>query len=140
VLDRCAFDYAVVRVVPRVDRDEFINAGVIVFSPQKKFLQARTQVDEARLLALWPALDLEAVRRHLDAIPRIASGEPNAGPIAQLSQSQRFHWLTSPRSTVIQVSPVRTGLTSEPAEVLERLKKELVETASKIREGSICAG
>lgn len=124
----CAFDYAVVRVVPRVDRDEFVNAGVIVFSPQKRFLNARTHVDETRLKALWPSLDIALVRRHLEAIPRVAAGDPEAGPIARLSQSQRFHWLTAPRSTVIQISPVRTGLAAEPEKLLAHLTQELVET------------
>lgn len=124
-----AFDYAIVRVVPRVERDEFVNAGVIIFSPQKRFLDARTYLNEARLKALWPSIDLDQVRRHLEAIPRIAAGDPSAGPIARLSQSQRFHWLTAPRSTVIQISPVRTGLSSEPAKMLDHLARELVETA-----------
>ena len=124
--EQTAFDYAVVRVVPRVDRDEFVNAGVIVFAPQERFLEARTHLDEARVRALWPTADVEQIRRHLEAIPRIASGDPTAGPIARLSQSARFHWLTSPRSTMIQISPVRTGLSSEPAKLLEHLTQELV--------------
>ncbi len=121
-----AFDYAVVRVVPRVDRDEFVNAGVIVFAPQERFLEARTHLDEARVRALWPTADVEQIRRHLEAIPRIAAGDPAAGPIARLSQSARFHWLTSPRSTMIQISPVRTGLSSEPEKLLDHLAQELV--------------
>ncbi len=124
--EQTAFDYAVVRVVPRVDRDEFVNAGVIVFAPQERFLEARTHLDEARVRALWPTADVEQIRRHLEAIPRIASGDPTAGPIAQLSQSARFHWLTSPRSTMIQISPVRTGLSSEPEKLLDHLAQELV--------------
>jgi hypothetical protein len=126
VLEPTAFDYAVIRVVPRVDRDEFVNAGVIVFAPQKKFLEARTCVDEVRLRALWPGVDVEQVRRHLEAIPRIAAGDKDAGPIAQLSQSARFHWLTSPRSTMIQISPVRTGLSAEPEKLMDHLTSELV--------------
>lgn len=124
-----SFNYAVVRIVPRVDRDEFVNAGVIVFSPQRKLLQARTQLDEARVRALWPSMDLELLRRHLEAIPRIAAGDPSAGPIAKLSLNERFHWLTAPRSTIIQISPVRTGLSPEPEKLLDRLTQELVETA-----------
>jgi len=126
VQEQTAFDYAVVRVVPRVDRDEFVNAGVIIFAPQMRFLEARIHVDEGRLRALWPNLDMDQIRRHLDAIPRIASGDPTAGPIAQLSQSARFHWLTSPRSTMIQMSAVRTGLSSEPEKLLDHLANELV--------------
>jgi hypothetical protein len=112
--------------VPRVDREESINAGVILFAPQKRFLEARTHVDEARLRALWPDVDVEQIRRHLDAIPLIASGDPSGGPIARMSQSARFHWLTSPRSTVIQISPVRTGLSAEPEKLLDHLTNELV--------------
>jgi len=127
VPERVSYEYAVVRVVPRVDRDEFVNAGVIVFAKQQKLLQARTHMDEERLRALWPAVDIESVRRHLDAVDRVCKGDLAAGPIARMSQSERFHWLTSPRSTVIQVSPVRTGLSSAPEELLEHLTRELVE-------------
>jgi hypothetical protein len=117
-----SFDYAVVRVVPRVERGEFINAGVIVFCLERRFLAAKVVVDEARLQALWPGLDVDLVRRHLEAIPRIAAGEDGAGPIARLSLRERFHWLVSPRSTMIQVSPVHTGLCEEaPEEALEAL-------------------
>ncbi|MEO6816588.1 MAG: DUF3037 domain-containing protein [Edaphobacter sp.] len=105
-----SFDYAVVRVVPRVERGEFINAGVILFCLEHRFLESRVQVDEERLRALWPEIDIELVRKHLEAIPRICVGDPSAGPIARLSQRERFHWLVSPRSTIIQVSPVHTGL------------------------------
>jgi hypothetical protein len=105
-----SFDYAVVRVVPRVERGEFINAGVILFCLEHRFLEARVQVDEARLKALWPELDIELVRKHLEAIPKICAGDASAGPIALLSQRERFHWLVSPRSTIIQVSPVHSGL------------------------------
>ena len=102
-----SFDYATIRVVPRVERQEFINAGVVVFCLEKRYLAARVHLDEARLRALWPATDLELVRQHLEAIPRICSGDPSAGPITRLSQRERFHWLVSPRSTIIQSSPVR---------------------------------
>jgi hypothetical protein len=124
-----SFDYAVVRVVPRVERGEFINAGVIVFCLEQKFLDARVMVDEARLKALWPQIDMELVRRHLEAIAKIATGDPSAGPIAKLSQRERFHWLVSPRSTMVQVSPVHTGLCEEkPEGVLEELAKQLLGT------------
>ncbi|HEX2917914.1 MAG TPA: DUF3037 domain-containing protein [Edaphobacter sp.] len=123
-----SFDYAIVRVVPRVERGEFINAGVIVFCLEHKFLEARVRVDEARLKALWPSIDLDLVRRHLEAIPRVAAGDPSAGPIAQLSLRERFHWLVSPRSTIIQVSPVHTGLCEErPGGVLEELTSRLLD-------------
>ena len=123
-----SFDYAIVRVVPRVERGEFVNAGVIVFCLEHKFLKASVRIDDARLQALWPAIDLNLVRRHLQAIPRVAAGDPSAGPIAQLSQRERFHWLVSPRSTIIQVSPVHTGLCDERPEILlEELANRLLD-------------
>jgi DUF3037 family protein len=120
-----SFDYAVLRVVPRVDREEFINAGVIVFCSELCFLRARVHLDEARLRALWPALDIELVRQHLEAVPRICSGDPSAGPIARLTPRERFHWLVAPRSTIIQISPVHSGLCEAPAEALDRLFRQL---------------
>ncbi len=129
-----SFDYAVVRVVPRVERGEFINAGVIVFCLERKFLEARVVVDEARLRALWPDVDVDLVRRHLEAIPKIASGDAAAGPIARLSQRERFHWLVSPRSTMIQVSPVHTGLCEEgPEGMVEELAQRLLGTTPPSR-------
>lgn len=126
-----SFDYAVVRVVPRVERGEFINAGVVVFCLERRFLEARVVVDEARLKALWPEIDVELVRRHLEAIPKIAAGDVSAGPIARLSQRERFHWLVSPRSTIIQVSPVHTGLCDEEAEgMIEELSRRLLDHPS----------
>jgi hypothetical protein len=122
-----SFDYSVVRVVPRVERGEFINAGVIVFCLEHKFLEARVLVDEARLRALWPEVDVDLVRRHLEAIPKVAAGDPSAGPIARLSQRERFHWLVSPRSTIIQVSPVHTGLCEGvPADAINALAQRLM--------------
>ena len=116
-----SFDYAVIRVVPRVEREEFVNAGVIVFCLEKNFLAARVTANEERLQALWPEVDVELIRRHLEAFPKISSGDPTAGPIAQLSLRERFHWLVSPRSTMIQVSPVHSGLCGDPQEALDRL-------------------
>ncbi len=124
--ERVAYEYAVVRIVPRVDRDEFVNAGVIVFAKQHKLLASRTRVDESRILALWPSVDLDAIRRHLDAIGRICDGDESAGPIAKMSQSERFHWLTAPRSTMIQTSPVHSGRCSNSAAMLERLLDTMV--------------
>ncbi len=121
-----SFDYAVVRVVPRVEREEFINAGIIVFCLEHRFLEARVQVDEARLKALWPEVDIELVRKHLEAIPRICAGDLSAGPIARLSQRERFHWLVSPRSTIIQVSPVHSGLCEVPGQTMEQLSRRLL--------------
>jgi hypothetical protein len=120
-----SFDYSVLRVVPRVDREEFINAGVIVYCAEQPFLGARVDFDETRLRALWPALDPELVRQHLEAVPRICSGDPSAGPIARLTPRERFHWLVAPRSTIIQVSPVHSGLCETPADALDRLFRQL---------------
>lgn len=123
-----SFDYALIRVVPRVEREEFVNAGVILFSLAKDFLQARVYVDEARLRALWPDVDVDLVRQHLEAIPKICDGNPDAGPIARLSLRERFHWLVSPRSTMIQVSPVHTGLCESPEQALDDLFRRTVQT------------
>lgn len=123
---RISFDYAVVRVVPRVEREEFVNAGVILFCLQRDFLAARVEVDEARLRALWPEVDVELVRQHLEAIPRIAAGSPDAGPIAKLSLRERFHWLVAPRSTIIQVSPVHSGVCESPERALDDLFRRAV--------------
>lgn len=122
-----SFDYAVLRIVPRVDREEFLNAGVIVFCLQRGFLEARVCLPEQRLRAFWPDLDLSLVQSHLDAFARIARGDPAGGPIAQLSLRERFHWLVSPRSTIIQVSPVHSGLCDQPESVLEALFQKLVD-------------
>ena len=123
---RSSFDYAVIRVVPRVEREEFINAGVLLFCLERDFLAARIAVDETRLRALWPEIDVELVRQHLEAIPRICAGSPEGGPIAKLSLRERFHWLVSPRSTVIQVSPVHAGLCASPERALDELFRQMV--------------
>jgi hypothetical protein len=123
---RSPFQYAIVRVVPRVERGERLNAGVIVQCRPKRYLAARTALDDARLLALAPDADPDAVRRHLDAIERIAAGDPAAGPIARLAAPERFHWLVSPSSTIIQPSEVHTGLTDDPESELDSLFAELV--------------
>ncbi len=124
--ERASFEYAVLRIVPRVEREEFINAGVVLFCLEHDYLAARVHLDELRLRALSPASDIETVRRHLEAIPKICAGDPDAGPIARLSRRQRFHWLVAPRSTVIQVSPVHAGLCASPESALEDLFAELV--------------
>jgi hypothetical protein len=123
---RCTYDYAVIRVVPRVEREEFVNAGVIVSCPEKGFLEARVELDEARLLALDPHVDLAAVRAHLESIPRIAAGGAAAGPIGALSPRERFHWLVSARSTAIQVSPAHSGRCEDPARLLDHLMETMV--------------
>jgi hypothetical protein len=121
-----SFDYAVIRVVPRVDREEFINAGVILFSKERRFLQARVVLAPERIGALWPESDVDLIELHLTAFAKICDANPEAGPIAQLSQAERFHWLVSPRSTIVQVSAVHTGLCQDPQIALERLFHQLV--------------
>ena len=123
---RCTYDYAVIRVVPRVEREEFVNAGVIVSCPERGFLEARVDLDEARLRALDPDVDLAAVRAHLEAIPRIAAGGADAGPIGALGPRERFHWLVAARSTVIQVSPAHSGRCEDPSALLEHLMRTMV--------------
>ena len=120
------FQYAVVRVVPRVERGECLNAGVVLFSRRHGFLAARTELDEAALAALSPDCDPAEVRPHLEAIERVAAGDPAGGPIAALEPSERFHWLTAPASTIVQASAVHTGLTADPAAELEHLFVMLV--------------
>ena len=124
--DHSSYDYAVIRVVPRVDREEFMNVGVIISCPAKDFLEARIEMDEARLLAFAPQVDLDSVRTHLASIPRICAGGPDAGPIGQLSARERFHWLVAPRSTIIQTSRVHSGRCTEPGPVSERLLDRMV--------------
>lgn len=120
------YDYAIVRVVPRVQRGEMINVGVILSCADADFLEARIEVDDKRLLAFDATLDLEAVRAHLATIPAICAGGPEAGPIGELPSRGRFRWLVSPRSTIIQMSPVHTGRTSDPAACLDKLMDQMV--------------
>ena len=127
--DYYPYDYAVFRVVPRVEREEFVNVGVIVSCPARDFLEARVELDEQRLMALDSALDVESIRAHLATIPAICAGGDQAGPIGQLSQRERFHWLVAPRSTTIQISPVHTGWCENPNEVLEHLLNTMVRAA-----------
>ena len=121
-----SFDFATIRVVPRVEREEFVNAGVIVFCLGQKFLQARVHVDPVRLTALWPELDVDLVRQHLDAVPKICEGNAEAGPIARLTARERFHWLVAPRSTMIQISPVHSGLCESPEAALHEVFGQMV--------------
>jgi len=121
-----SFDYALLRVVPRVERQEFINAGAVVYCPEKQFLGARIHLDRDRLRALWPEVDVTLVEQHLDAVRRICDGAPEAGAIAKLSQRERFHWLTSPRSTIVQPSPVHTGVCESTEGMLDRLEKQFL--------------
>jgi hypothetical protein len=128
------YDYAVVRVVPRVERGEQVNVGVILSCEELEFLDARIEVDAGAVLALDPSVDLEALRTNLATIPLICRGGADAGPIGELPPRGRFRWLVSPRSTIIQPSPVHTGRTDDPAACLERLMDKLVRRPS-IAEG-----
>ncbi len=119
--ERRAFDYVLVQLVPRVDRDERLNVGVIVFCAVDKFLGCRLALDEARARALAPDLDLPGVRRQLDAISAVCAGDPQAGPVAALSPSERFHWLAAPRSTIVQPSAAHVGVCDDPAAALARI-------------------
>ena len=119
--ERRAFDYTILQVVPRVDRDERINVGVILFCPAAAFLGCRIALDADRLRALAPDVDLAAIDAQLEAVRAVCGGEASAGPIAQLSPSERFHWLSTPRSTVVQPSAAHAGLSDDPAAALDRL-------------------
>lgn len=116
-----AYSYAIVRVIPRVERGECINVGVVLFARGPRHLVAAIEVDRARLLLLAPDLDLETVERHLSAFLAIAQGRPEGGPLADLPPAERFHWLTAPRSTIIQTAPAHVGRTTDLAAELERL-------------------
>lgn len=120
------FSYALYRLVPELGRGERINVGVVVFCRPLDYLAARTTLDEARAAVLWPELDLDAVRPHLEAIERIAAGDEAGGPIAALDTTARFHWLVAPSSTIIQPSAVHTGVCDDPQEQLSRLFDSLV--------------
>lgn len=121
------FEYAVIRVVPRVERQEFLNVGVILYCQPQGFLQTRFTLNEPRLLAFCPALNLAELQERLQAFARICEGRTTGGPIGQLPLASRFRWLTATRSTVVQTSPVHPGLCTDAAETLDRLYTELVE-------------
>jgi len=120
------YEWAVLRVVPRVERREFVNAGVVVYCRPLDYLAAAVELDEQRLLALDPGVDLPAVRRHLEAARALCAGEPAAGANGARPASERFRWLTAPRSTVVQPSPVHTGMTDDPSAALQHLLERMV--------------
>ena len=122
----CTFDYAVIRLVPRVEREEFFNVGVILSCPEHKFLEAKIFLDEEKLKCFAPEVNAETVREYLAVIPKICAGEKDAGVIGKLSQRERFYWLTAQRSTIIQTSPVHTGITNDPHKQLENLFEKIV--------------
>ena len=121
------YDYAILRVVPRVDRGEAVNVGVILSCPERQFLEARIQVDEARLRTLDPTVDLPTVTETLNAIVAICRGDAETGPLGEMPQRNRFHFLVNPRSTIIQPSPTHTGRTLDPAATLDTLMRKLVD-------------
>jgi hypothetical protein len=120
------YSYAIVRVVPRVERGEFLNVGVVLFGREQSFLKARFELDPERLRSLAPDVDLPTIERHLATFQAICDGQPSGGPIAALPAPERFHWLVAPRSTMIQMSPVHIGRSAEPAQALADLLNEFV--------------
>jgi hypothetical protein len=124
--DGAWYSYAIVRAVPRVERGECVNVGIILFARERGFLDARIELDESRIRALSPVVDMVELRRHLRAFEAVCRGDDDGGPVAALPPSERFHWLTSPRSTVIQTSPVHVGRCDDPAAALDELLDELV--------------
>ena len=125
-----SYDYAIVRLVPSVERGECINVGVLLFCRTRRFLGMHTHLDTSRLALFVPSLDVEEVTHQLEHLKRVCIGGKDAGPIGELSQSERFHWLVSPRSTIIQTSPVHSGLCDNPAAALQHLLETLVLHAS----------
>jgi hypothetical protein len=124
---RSPFSYAVIRVVPRVERGERFNAGVVLFCRQHEFLAVRVSLDEHRLRALAPELSADDLRCHLEALAKVARGDADGGPVAALPRSERFGWLVAPSSTIVQPSSVHTGLSDDPQRTLDQLFAELVE-------------
>ncbi|MGH2345279.1 MAG: DUF3037 domain-containing protein [Chloroflexota bacterium] len=124
------YDYAIIRVVPRVERGEFLNAGVILYSRVARFLACAIELDEPRLAAIAPSLDQAEVRRHLELIAVVCRGGAGSGPIGAFSQAERFHWLVAPRSTVIQTSPLHCGISDDPESTLQTLLMRLVRVVS----------
>lgn len=124
--DKHLYEYAVIRVLPRVDREEFLNVGVIVYCATQNFLRAECSLDEQRFRAFGVDVLSDDLKEHLSSVCSICSGDSNSGPIGKLSLGERFRWLTAPRSTVVQTSPVHTGLTNDPEETLKELIKKLV--------------
>jgi hypothetical protein len=122
------FDYSIIRVVPRVDREEFLNVGVLLSCPERQFLEARIEPDWRRLEAFSPGVNRQLVEEYLGVIPRICMGGDDGGPIGRLTQRERFHWLVAPRSTIIQMAPVHSGVCGDPHEALNRVFERMVAT------------
>jgi hypothetical protein len=126
VQEKALYEYAAIRVLPRVDREEFLNVGILLYCQSQNFLRAACSVNEERLKAFAADLKPEVLKDHMESIERICSGGDDAGPIGRLSIGERFRWLTAPRSTVVQTSPVHTGLTTDPETTLQDLMEKLV--------------
>ncbi len=124
--EKQTYEYAVIRLVPRVEREEFLNIGVVLYAASQKFLQVKFHIDEPRLQALCGKIDFPEIQKHLESFERICTGGPEAGPLGELPLPQRFRWLSATRSTVVQMSKVHTGLCTEPASKLEQLFEQLV--------------
>lgn len=120
------YEYALIRLVPRVERGEFLNVGVVLYSKGARYLDARIDLDEPRIRAFTPGLDLEEIRAALQVFPRVCHGGAEAGPLAEMDQAERFRWLAAPRSTIIQPSEVHTGECDDPAAELDRLLATMV--------------
>jgi hypothetical protein len=121
-----SYDYAIIRVVPQVERGEFLNVGVILFCRMRRYLAIRIELDTHRLTIFAPSLDIDNVQHALEQLERVCKGGENSGPVGQLSLSERFHWLVAPRSTIIQTSPAHSGLCSHPEQTLDHLMKTMV--------------
>ena len=124
---RSPFSYAVLRIVPDIEREEFLNAGLVLFCRSRRYLRARTSLDSDRLRALRPTADVDGLEAQLALIEHIASGEVASGPLAGMSQSERFHWLTTPRSTAVQPGPIHGGMAEDPDTTFEHLYSTLVD-------------
>jgi hypothetical protein len=124
--DCCTFEVAILRVVPCVERQEFLNVGVLLSCPSHDFLDAQIELDRTRLRAFAPTIDLDLIEEHLQTIPLICAGGEAAGPIGKLAQRARFYWLTAPRSTMIQCSEVHSGLCENPAATLQKIFQKVV--------------
>jgi hypothetical protein len=125
--DKLFFEYAVLRLVPRVEREEFINAGVVLYCPKQKFLQCRYELNENRIKAICPGADIEDMRKLLYAFQQVCNGNHDAGPIAQLPMPGRFRWLTATRSTILQTSKVHTGLCTDASIAIGHIFRQQVE-------------
>ncbi|MDQ4123081.1 MAG: DUF3037 domain-containing protein [Acidobacteriota bacterium] len=126
MLEKCLFEYAVIRLVPRVEREEFVNVGVIIYCPAQSFLTVKFEINEKKLCAFAPDLEISEIEKHLRAFEKISRGGEDAGAIGKLAAGARFRWLVAPRSTIVQTSPVHTGLCEDAETALNRLMNLMV--------------